>query len=519
VVFNFDSKLMRVLVCIFLLSMVSINTASYALYSGSHTKNKFIYLVKNNKRLSGLTAVVTICFFVYLLYDRIFTNSSDSKGISPIKSVPKKKSSEKEVKFSFNKWKVDCLDLPMYHHVKCDEYGKTALTQKEFERVLNEFFNIIKSSRFVEDSSWINGYSLDQLENTFFVQKLVLPEGSQFAIHADLHSDIHSLIKYLNDLECNGKIEGFKIIDPNFYFVFLGDYSDRGYYGVEVLYTLMRLKIENPERVILLRGNHESLVMNAHYGLKLELNHKFGYETDSFNDFLRLYHFLPVALFVGSKVKCGEVKNFALLCHGGLEPGFNPEELLNDYRDSLFQLIDKLDISWISKNVRNNIRTSIEVTLRKPYKKVIPDIGFRWNDFVDPGVPDGCYLLRNKNRGLAFSRKATEDLLSEYSTDKSKVKLIVSGHQHNGKMLIDMVKNHGIYNAWSDYQWSGVEGEKLSLSGPGSRGCWTMNVAPCSGCGIRKKYNYDTYAVLTLGNKFSDWTLTPRNIEVFKNSN
>ena len=41
------------------------------------------------------------------------------------------------------------------------------------------------------------------------------------------------------------------------YMVFLGDYVDRGFYGTEVLYTIMMLKIANPEKVILLRGNHE----------------------------------------------------------------------------------------------------------------------------------------------------------------------------------------------------------------------------------------------------------------------
>ena len=39
-----------------------------------------------------------------------------------------------------------------------------------------------------------------------------------------------------------------------FYMVFLGDYLDRGHYGMEVVYTLLRLKFENWDRVFLLKG-------------------------------------------------------------------------------------------------------------------------------------------------------------------------------------------------------------------------------------------------------------------------
>lgn len=45
--------------------------------------------------------------------------------------------------------------------------------------------------------------------------------------------------------------------------IFLGDYVSRGSYGIEVLYTVLNLKIMNPDNVFFDKGNHKEINLHA----------------------------------------------------------------------------------------------------------------------------------------------------------------------------------------------------------------------------------------------------------------
>jgi diadenosine tetraphosphatase ApaH/serine/threonine PP2A family protein phosphatase len=93
-------------------------------------------------------------------------------------------------------------------------------------------------------------------------QVLILREP--VVIVGDLHGDLEAVLKITGRY-----LDSYKL-------VFLGDYVDRGNFSIETASYLLALKLLYPERVFLLRGNHESILVNQSYGFYYELVKKMG---------------------------------------------------------------------------------------------------------------------------------------------------------------------------------------------------------------------------------------------------
>jgi protein phosphatase len=75
-------------------------------------------------------------------------------------------------------------------------------------------------------------------------------------------------------------------------FVFLGDYVDRGPFQIENINLLLELKIRAPNRLMLLRGNHEIPSINRAYGFYDVVQETLG---DVIDDYWNIFRYLPLA--------------------------------------------------------------------------------------------------------------------------------------------------------------------------------------------------------------------------------
>ena len=128
------------------------------------------------------------------------------------------------------------------------------------------------------------------------VQKIVAP----LTICGDIHGQFDDLTELF--------IKGGKC--PETKYLFMGDFVDRGFNSVETFLLLLALKVRYPDRITLIRGNHETRQITQVYGFYDECMRKYG-SINVWRYCTEIFDYLPIGAIINKKIFC---------IHGGLSP-------------------------------------------------------------------------------------------------------------------------------------------------------------------------------------------------------
>ncbi|KAI3887273.1 hypothetical protein MKW92_012248 [Papaver armeniacum] len=155
----------------------------------------------------------------------------------------------------------------------------------------------------------------DSAERIFSVEPSVLQIKAPVKIFGDLHGQFGDLMRLFDEYGSPSTAGDIAYID----YLFLGDYVDRGQHSLETISLLLALKVEYPQNVHLIRGNHEAADINALFGFRIECIERMG-ERDgiwAWHRINRLFNWLPLAALIEKKIIC---------MHGGIGRSINHVE-------------------------------------------------------------------------------------------------------------------------------------------------------------------------------------------------
>jgi hypothetical protein len=335
-----------------------------------------------------------------------------------------------------------------------------------------------------------------------YIEKKDLPGKSKVFVRADLHGDLKSLIENIKTLQAEGLVdENYRCL-PAVHLIFLGDYADRGKNTMQVLELLTSLRMENPNQVTLLRGNHENTDINQSYAGNDPHFKEFLKKDANLGLLEQVYSTMPLSVYICQNGSSG-AREYIQFTHGAFEFHVDSSEFLNSEMAMAQYTISKkrelstriLNIKMVpNKNYQKLIDGEKDKKLRMQYKQQHaaqrirklfeeerdsiqdPDITrYNWGDISSH--PTESYLGSPGFRTWKISVADVKHYL-RLSSYPNKVKMLFRGHEH--------LKQHHFVN------------KKIVVS--------TMPVGMESNYGSQFKNQLDTAYILTTDPRVRNWT-------------
>ncbi|GJV04347.1 serine/threonine-protein phosphatase 7 [Tanacetum coccineum] len=233
-------------------------------------------------------------------------------------------------------------------------------------------------------------------------------DGNEVVVVGDVHGQLHDVLWLLN--------EGAGLPNENRWFVFNGDYVDRGAWGLETFLILLAWKVFMPHRVFLLRGNHESKYCTSVYGFEKEVLAKYGDKSEGkhvYRKCLGCFEGLPLVSIIAGRV---------YTAHGGIFrtiPATPSKRAKGKKNRKVILNPESVPLSLGSMEELAKARRSV---LDPPWEgqNLIPG-DVLWSD---PSNKPGLSPNKERGIGLLWGPDCTEDFLKKFS-----LKLIIRSHE------------------------------------------------------------------------------------------
>lgn len=291
--------------------------------------------------------------------------------------------------------------------------------------ILKNLFKETDEARLVEN--------IHYLHNGAFVYNIKLEPGEKVILFGDFHGSFHTFIRHLFRLHVLGVLDlskGKYKINDGYRIIFLGDLIDRGNFGLEIIYILSRLIVENNTKdklkLILNRGNHENIETFSYFGFRNEYKHKLGENTtiklnESSSINLRLsYLFMLFFNYMSSAIILQKDRLKYWCCHGGF-----PLEgvIINSSQKIVFEGVEYnrrilTELTPVNFNFLNNNNICFLPEDEDNLPKQI-----RWNDFTsnnDTSFNTSRLSILFYNIGINHMKEFLQ---------RNNIQMIIRGHQ------------------------------------------------------------------------------------------
>lgn len=361
-------------------------------------------LIKSGLGVYGITTIISISFILY---------SNNTKEVNHVSNL-----------------------MDSFTSYWCDD-KKDFIFPKITQLYFNEYTNLLN-----EHADKFTKQEINNNDHFGYIQKFDLNSSDNPAIYmrADLHGDLKSLIENLRTLQSEGLLDENYRCKKGVHLVFLGDYCDRGVYGLQILELLMRLREENPNQVHLIRGNHEDLLTNKCYGKNDEKLMTLLSKKKGENALQRFYETMSLTTYFSVDNDNGP-REYIQCTHGLFELSMDPAPLLdNKNTGDYLPVPKKRELSERVKNLQNSDNEELKNAadriseLSNNYSPFLPYDDdctmYNWGDVTQDNSTINSLVARQ------FKLNAS-DILSYFkiSSPTHKVKMLFRGHQHKFQHL------------------------------------------------------------------------------------